>query len=295
MVDGEDPKTDALPEMYQRLLQSDYPEAIALAKEALERDPTDAGALSVLARAERELRRDTTPAPKMVPDAAAEASGRLDGLEDLVARLAGADEDLETVDDPDFETLDDPDDTSTLKRLDGDKVEELDASHLEEDPAGKEEGRGGEGEIEDTGEMTPLTHVTSPTRVVASTATARDMARAFLDSDYPRALSLARVVLTESPGDVMAEAIAKECGIMHKLAMSIPVRVALWDDRVDATEDGVAASLLSLVDGRTSVAEIAAQSGLAPAEAVRLIEEFVASGLLRLHAPDPFDAPCEPD
>jgi CRP-like cAMP-binding protein len=80
----------------------------------------------------------------------------------------------------------------------------------------------------------------------------------------------------------MAEAIAKECGTMNKLAASIPVRVAMWDDRVDATEDGVAASILSLVDGRATVAEIAEQSGLAPAEAVKLIEDFVASGVLRL-------------
>jgi CRP-like cAMP-binding protein len=241
MVDGEDPKTDAVPEMYQRLLQSDYPGAIALAKKALESNPSDGVAQTVLARAEAELRRDTTPVPSPGGDAL-----ELEDLDALSRRIESA-------------------------RPRPEDLEELDPSDLEDDsPA------------EDTGEMTPLRSITAPTRLVSHGSTAREMARAFLDSDYPRALELARAVLAEAPGDVMAEAIAKECGVMNQLAASIPVRVALWDDRVDANEDAVAASVLSLVDGRTTVAEIAEQSGLAPAEAVRLIEEFVANGVLRL-------------
>jgi hypothetical protein len=246
MMDGEDPKTDAWPEMYQRLLESDYPAAIALAKKALDVNPDDRDAQTVLARAETEMRRDTTPVPS--PE---ESGLELEALEDIarsIERQANRTTEQEPVD----------------------EIEELDAYELEDD------------EADDTGEVTPLRSITAPTRLVSDGATAREMARAFLDSNYPRALELAHAVLVDEPGDVMAEAIAKECGAMNKVASSIPVRVTLWDDRVDASEDGVAASVLSLVDGRTTVAEIAEQSGLAPAEAVRLIEEFVASGILRL-------------
>jgi CRP-like cAMP-binding protein len=221
MAEGEDPKTDAVPEMYQRLLQSDYPAAITLARRALDKNPGDRAALNVLSRAEAALRRDTTPAPRPPPDAL-EAS-----FENLGERLAA----------------DDPD---------------------------------------DSGELSARTDPTSPTRVVSNGSTAREMARAFLDSDYPRALALAHAVLAEAPGDAMAAAVAKECGTRNELASSIPVRVAMLDDRVDADEDAVAASVLSLVDGRTTVAEIAEASGLSPAEAVRLIEDFVACGVLRL-------------
>ena len=54
---------------------------------------------------------------------------------------------------------------------------------------------------------------------------------------------------------------------------------------VDADADGVAASILSLVDGRANVAEIAdlaESSGLGPGEALRRIEELVETGVLRL-------------
>jgi hypothetical protein len=122
-------------------------------------------------------------------------------------------------------------------------------------------------------------------RPPASTTTTRQMTQAFLDSDYPRAAALAESVLSELPGDVMATAIAKECRAMRDLSSSIPVRAVMWDDRVDADADGVAASILSFVDGRTSVAEIAdlaESSGLVPGEALRRIEEFVETGVLRL-------------
>ena len=72
---------------------------------------------------------------------------------------------------------------------------------------------------------------------------------------------------------------------MRDLSSSIPVRAVMWDERVDAHADAVAASILSLVDGRSSVAEIAdlaESSGLGPGEALRRIEEFVENGVLRL-------------
>ncbi len=118
-----------------------------------------------------------------------------------------------------------------------------------------------------------------------TSSTTRQMTQAFLDSDYPRALVLAETVLSSQPGDVMATAIAKECRAMRDLTSSIPVRAVMWDDRVDANADGVAASILSLVDGRSSVAEIAdlaESSGLGPGEALRRIEEFIETGVLRL-------------
>ncbi len=124
-----------------------------------------------------------------------------------------------------------------------------------------------------------------PASASANTTTTRQMTQAFLDSDYPRAAALAETVLAEQPGDVMATAIAKECRAMRDLASSIPVRAVMWDERVDADADGVAASILSLVDGRTSVseiAELAESSGLGPGEALRRIEEFIETGVLRL-------------
>jgi hypothetical protein len=124
-----------------------------------------------------------------------------------------------------------------------------------------------------------------PTDPPPSNTTTRQMTQAFLDSDYPRALELAESVLASLPGDVMASAIAKECRAMRDLTSSIPVRSVTWDERVDAEEDGVAASLLSLVDGRTSVgeiAELAEASGLTTGDALKRIEEFVQNGILRL-------------
>jgi hypothetical protein len=132
----------------------------------------------------------------------------------------------------------------------------------------------------------PLPLSTSPSeRSAASTTAQRQMTQAFLDSDYPRALEIAQGVLAEQPGDVMAAAIAKECRAIRDLTSSIPVRAIMWDDRVDADADGVAASILSLVDGRSSVSEIAdlaESSGLGPGEALRRIEELVETGVLRL-------------
>ncbi len=122
-------------------------------------------------------------------------------------------------------------------------------------------------------------------RSPASATTTRLMTQAFLDNDYARALALAENVLARQPGDVMAVAIAKECRAMQNLASSIPVRAVSWDDRVDVGADGVAASILSLVDGRANVTEIADRaeaSGLGPGEAVRRIEELVETGVLRL-------------
>lgn len=72
---------------------------------------------------------------------------------------------------------------------------------------------------------------------------------------------------------------------MRDLTSSIPVRAIMWDDRVDAEADGVAASILSLVDGHSSVSEIAdlaEASGLGPGVALRRIEELVETGVLRL-------------
>jgi hypothetical protein len=131
----------------------------------------------------------------------------------------------------------------------------------------------------------PLSTRSSTSEPPPSTTTTRQMTQAFLDSDYPRAAALAETVLADQPGDVMATAIAKECRAMRDLASSIPVRAVMWDDRVDADADGVAASILSFVDGRTSVAEIAdlaESSGLGPGEALRRIEEFIETGVLRL-------------
>jgi hypothetical protein len=113
-----------------------------------------------------------------------------------------------------------------------------------------------------------------------------EMTRCFLTSDYPSALTLADHILSEVPEHPLASAIAFECRAMLARGSSIPVRTAP-PDSVDSS-DPHTSQLLMLVDGRTTLADIAKASDLAPLEALRLIDEFVASGVLRL---EPAGAP----
>jgi hypothetical protein len=114
----------------------------------------------------------------------------------------------------------------------------------------------------------------------ASSETKSAMARSFLDSDYPAALALAEQVLSARPDDAMARAIAHECQVIMEIGPSVPVRQIVsaepFDDRT--------ASVLLLVDGRMTVEEIVYSSGLGPLETVRVIEELVEGGVLRLEA-----------
>jgi hypothetical protein len=110
--------------------------------------------------------------------------------------------------------------------------------------------------------------------------TVGEMTRCFLTSDYPSALTLADHILSEVPDHPLAAAVAFECRAMLARGSSIPVRTAP-PESVDSS-DPHTSQLLRLVDGRTTLADIAKASDLAPLEALRLVDEFVAAGVLRL-------------
>jgi hypothetical protein len=117
-----------------------------------------------------------------------------------------------------------------------------------------------------------------PTRAMTKEDTSRAMARAFLDSDYPEALAFAEQVLFLAPQDSMARRVAHECRVIMEIGAAVPVRQSLSAEPFD---DGTA-SVLMLVDGRMTVHEIVFTSGLEPLETVRVIEELVEKGVLRL-------------
>jgi hypothetical protein len=109
------------------------------------------------------------------------------------------------------------------------------------------------------------------------------MATCFLTGDFPRALALAERVLSETPEHALASALAFECRALVERGSSIPVRISSID-AIDS-EDRRSRTVLALVDGQASVAEIAKASDLAPLEALKLLDEFVAMGVLRLEPP----------
>jgi hypothetical protein len=187
-------------EMYRRLMQSDYPGALELARNALVEDPEDQVARVIVAHCDHEA---TVPSPR-------------------------------------------PDDTAEVMVAGGEP---------------------GQSDPPDAN---------------------REMVRCFLQSQYPRALALAELVLCDTPDDPLASAIALECRTLLERGSSIPVRTAMLDDRIDP-DDRHGIALLRLVDGSSSVQEIAEASELAPREAIRLIEEFVELGVLRLDPPLPLD------
>jgi hypothetical protein len=119
------------------------------------------------------------------------------------------------------------------------------------------------------------------TRVVEGSAKAvGEMTRCFLTSDYPTALTFAELILYDVPEHPLASAIAFECRALLARGSSVPVRTASQGN-IDPS-DPRTSQLLTLVDGRSTLAEIAKASDLAPLEALRLIDEFVAIGVLRI-------------
>jgi hypothetical protein len=129
--------------------------------------------------------------------------------------------------------------------------------------------------------------VETPADVVA------EMGRCFLASDYPMALTLAELVLSEQPDHGLASALATECRALRKRGSSIPVCNSSVREVIEIIEEGDprGTAVLRRVDGHSSVAEIARASELTPREALRVFDEFVATGVLRLDPPPTEDEP----
>jgi tetratricopeptide (TPR) repeat protein len=195
-------------EMYRRFLESDYPEALELAEEALACDPTDAVAMAIYAECCRQLQRETLPAPG----------------------------------------TDDADDIPVF-----------------------------EGEPEEDGDAADRRTIDSQ-----RSGADRAMYQRFLESDYPKALELAEAALAVAPDDAMAQAIARESRAALDLRRSVPVLKSTLGRPQHLPLGAREALMLARVDGVATVGEIADGSGLPPLEALHLIEEFVAAGLLEL-------------
>jgi hypothetical protein len=208
--------------MYRRFLESDYPEALELAEEALRTNPTDAIAMAIYAECLRNLR--DTPRAAFVTD------------RDTVPAPPNTDLEL-----PIYFDEDNAPNPPTLPRTDAARPPT---------PPGRPGGR--------------------------------EMYRRFLESDYPRALALAEAALAHEPHDEMARAIARESRAALDLRKSIPVLKSAFGPERTMPLGAREALMLSHVNGVSTVGEIADASGLPPIEALHLIEEFVAAGILEL-------------
>lgn len=239
--------------VYERFLSSDYPEALRLADVVLERDPQDE-----LARA---VRLHCTEA--------------LSGY--LTARRPMAAESTEVLGDDDILSADD----APVALADGDLLEvEADAD------AGADADADADA---DTAPFTPSEEATGPTLSLGTRGeAAREVYRLFLASDYAPALALADELISRGEDDGMLVAIARECRAAITTRSSVPVISAapeMLTHLVDGDIDTRAPSVLSRVDGRMTIEEVAQMTGVPLDDVLGLLERFVAMGVLTLRPP----------
>jgi hypothetical protein len=102
---------------------------------------------------------------------------------------------------------------------------------------------------------------------------AREVYRLFLASEYAPALALATELLARGDGDPMLDAIVREC----RASLEHPL-VAGHDSDTP---------MFRGIDGRTTLDELAAMTGLSLPEVLALLERFVMIGVLTLRPRPP--------
>lgn len=205
--------------VYQRFLESDYPEALRLAEIVLEENPADAIAQAVRDQCILALRKDTVPAPATVKD------GVFPPEEDTSPHLLDDDE------------------------------------------------------------------PTGPTLSLANRNDAtRELYRLYLASEYAPALALAEDILATGDADAMVKAIASECRVTLDTRRSVPVLSLPPAEISEITPAGLdthTAFVLAQIDGHLSIEEVADMSGMPLEDVLRLLDRFVAMGVLTLRPPPP--------
>jgi hypothetical protein len=114
---------------------------------------------------------------------------------------------------------------------------------------------------------------------------AREVYRLFLASEYAPALELADALIAEGNNDAMVVTIARECRAALTTRSSIPQLSAPIDTAPDV--DPRAAFVLSRVDGRMTMEQVARATGMQLDDVLLLLERFVAVGVITLRPPPP--------
>jgi hypothetical protein len=121
--------------------------------------------------------------------------------------------------------------------------------------------------------FTPTEEPTSPTLPLAArSASAREVYRLFLASDYPSALALANALVAQGDSDSMLSAIAREC------------RESLENGETRAPHESPL-RLFAGISGNTTLDQLAATTGLSLDQLLNLLERFVSMGVLTLRPP----------
>lgn len=250
--------------VYERFLSSDYPEALRLADLVLERDPLDSVARAVRAQCIEALASETVAehgVPGTLPP---------ETLESPLPALH----------------------PNALMRQDDASVEELgddDILLVEGDDGGLDQ----DDVITET-ETAPYVPVstedpTSPTLSLDDRGdVTREVYRRFLASEYAPALELAETLLAAGHDDSMLTSIARECRAALDTRSSIPAVSAdpgMVAHLVEGDVDPRAAAIVSRVDGRMTIEQVAEMSGMPLDDVVGLLERFVAMGVITLRPP----------
>lgn len=247
--------------VYERFLSSDYPEALRLANLVLERAPHDPVARAVRAQCIEAL-----------GSTAASDNVRLD------TSLAPAT--LESTAPTDFAAHDE----AHIEELsDDDILDDEGADNVDQDDVITQNG---------TAPFAPVASIEEPTSPTLSLGdrddVTREVYRRFLASEYASALDLAEQLLAQGHEDSMLVSIARECQAALNKRSSIPAVSAepgMIAHLAEGDVDPRAASIVSTVDGRMTIEQVAEMSGMPLDDVVGLLERFVAMGVITLRPP----------
>jgi len=124
---------------------------------------------------------------------------------------------------------------------------------------------------------------TSPTLSLANRSdSSREVYRLFLASEYAPALELANELIAQGDDDPMLITIARECraSLANTSTNSAQTPSSLPPASDDDANNVIPPSLHTLVDGNTTLAELAAMSGMSLDQMLRILDRLVATGVL---------------